>query len=296
MMDARAIANVLGGDAIGRDSVSAPGPGHSKSDRSLSLKLVSSAPEGFIVYDHAGGDHIGYRDYVRDRLGLGPWERGQGKRIPGFQGTIASGPNPEQEKRKAWALQIWSQSVNPMGTLVERYLSEHRGLEVSGDIAGSVIRFHAGLKFDERYLPGMVCLFRDIVTDEPCGIHRTFLDRKTGEKIDRRMLGIARNAAIKLDAHATISTKLMIGEGLETVLSGRMADLGPAWALGSSGAVGSFPVVKGLQEITLLEENDPTSRRDIEICKRRYLKAGKPVNVITPNIGNDLNDSWRATR
>jgi putative DNA primase/helicase len=294
VLDPRNIAHILGGDVIGRDSVSAPGPGHSKADRSLSIKLVSRAPGGFVVFSHCGDDPIACRDYVRDRLGLGQWEHGQGRRTPRLKAANDSGPDPDQEKRKTRALQIWSQSVNPMGTIVERYLREYRGLELNGDIAGSVIRFHAGLKFDETYLPGMVCLFRNIGTDDPCGIHRTFLDRNTGEKIDRRMLGIARNAAIKLDAHATISTKLMIGEGVETVLSGRMAGLGPAWALGSSGAVGSFPVVKGLQEITLLEENDPTSRRDIEICKRRYLKAGKPVNVITPNIGNDLNDSWRA--
>jgi putative DNA primase/helicase len=295
VLDPRNIAHILGGDVIGRDGVSAPGPGHSRTDRSLSIKLDSRAPGGFVVFSHAGDDPIACRDYVRDRLGLGRWERSEGNRAPRFK-AADSGPDPDQEKRKAWALQIWSQSVNPMGTLVERYLRDHRGLELNGDIAGSAIRFHAGLKFGETNSPGMVCLFRDIVTDQPCGIHRTFLDRKTGQKIDRRMLGIARNAAIKLDAHATIATKLMIGEGVETVLSGRMADLGPAWALGSSGAVGSFPVVKGLQEITLLEENDPTSRRDIEICKRRYLKAGKPVNVITPNIGNDLNDSWRATQ
>ena len=106
----------------------------------------------------------------------------------------------------------------------------------------------------------MVCLLRNIATDEPCGIHRTFLDHKTAQKIDRKMLGIARGAAIKLDAHATISTKLTIGEGVETVLTGRMAGYGRAWALGSSGAVGSFPVLKGLDEITLLQENDDTSR------------------------------------
>ena len=39
MMDARNIAHILGGDAIGRDGVSAPGPGHSTADRSLSIKL-----------------------------------------------------------------------------------------------------------------------------------------------------------------------------------------------------------------------------------------------------------------
>jgi len=110
------------------------------------------------------------------------------------------------------------------------------------------------------------------------------------------MLGIAKNAAIKLDAHSSISTTLTIGEGVETVLSGRMAGLGPVWALGSSGAVRGFPVLTGLTEITILQENDPTSRRDVGVCTRRYLAAGKPVNIIKPNVGNDLNDAWRAAQ
>jgi putative DNA primase/helicase len=293
-MDSRNIAHILGGDAIGRDGVSAPGPGHSRTDRSLSIRLDSRAPDGFVVNSFAGDDPMVCRDYVRERLGLGPWERGQGKRAPRFKAANDPGPDLARQKKKEWALQIWSQSVNPTGTIVERYLREHRGLELSGDIAGSVIRFHAGLKFDERYVPGMVCLMRDIATDEPCGIHRTFLDRKTGEKIDRRMLGTA--AAIKLDAHATISTELTIGEGVETALAARMMGLGPVWSLGSSGAVGRFPVLKGLTRISILEENDPRSRQDVETCARRYLTARKSVTIHKPNIGKDMNDALRATR
>jgi putative DNA primase/helicase len=105
MMNARSIANALGGDAIGRDSISAPGPGHSKNDRSLSIKLVSRAPGGFVVFSHCGDDPIACRDYVRDRLGLGQWERGQDRQTP--LTVINSGPDLEKEKTKAWALRIW---------------------------------------------------------------------------------------------------------------------------------------------------------------------------------------------
>lgn len=293
MMDARTIAHILGGDAVGRNGVSAPGPGHSRKDRSLSLKLDPGAPEGFVVFDHAGGDHIGYRDYVRDRLRLAPWQPGQERQTPQIRVTD-SGSDPEEEKKKARALRIWREAVDPIGTVVERYLREHRGIELSGDIAGSVIRFHRGLWFDETtYLPGMVSLFRDIKTNEPCGIHRTFLALATAEKIDRRMLGTAGGAAIKFDE---AGSSLTIGEGIETVLSGRAFGLGRCWALGSSGAVGNFPVMKGLTEIAVLAENDSRSRRDVEECADRYRRAGKPVTIITPNIGKDLNDTLRATR
>jgi hypothetical protein len=235
------------------------------------------------------------KDYVRERLGLDRWERGADRRSTFV--VINSGVGDDKEKKKAFALRIWSQSVNPIGTIVEHYLREHRGLALGADIAGSVIRLHDSLYFDAfNRRPGMVSLLRNIVTDEPCGIHRTFLDRDTGQKIDRKMLGIAKGAAIKLDAHATVSSNLTIGEGVETALASRMAGYGPVWALGSSGAVRAFPVLSNLEELTILEENDPTSRRDVKACAKRYLDARKPVNILTSHVGNDFNDAWRAMK
>jgi hypothetical protein len=103
MMDARAIANALGGDVTGRNSCNVPGPGHSKADRSLSVTIDPRAPDGFVVNSFASGDDpLACKDYVRERLGLGPWERGQGKRTSRIQPANASGPDPDQEKRKAW--------------------------------------------------------------------------------------------------------------------------------------------------------------------------------------------------
>ena len=289
------IARILGGSVTGRDTVNVPGPGHGPADRSLSIKLSGRGSSGFVVHSHAGDDPMECRDYVRARLGLGQWQPGDGGRRPLIATNIA--PDLDQERRKAFALKIWSESIDPVGSIVEHYLREHRGLELSSGIAASVVRFHGSLRLDAvSRKPGMVCLLRDIKTDEPCGIHRTFLNRYTGEKIDRKMLGIAKGAAIKLDAQDTIARGLTIGEGVETCIAGRMAGLGRVWALGSSGAVRAFPVLRSLGELTILEENDPTSRRDVAICAERYLDAGRPVNVVTPRFGKDLNDAWRARK
>jgi hypothetical protein len=65
----RDIACVLGGEVSG-DQVLAPGPGHSRKDRSLSVKLSPDAPDGFIVHSFSGDDPIACKDYVRQRLGL----------------------------------------------------------------------------------------------------------------------------------------------------------------------------------------------------------------------------------
>jgi putative DNA primase/helicase len=292
-LDPRTIASILGGDVTGRNSCNVPGPGHSKGDRSLSI-TIDDRQDRIIVCSHAGDDWKVCKEYVRERLGLDQWERGNNTQRSTFV-VINSGPDHDKEKKKAFALRIWSQSVGPIGTIVEHYLREHRGLALNSDIAGSAIRFHGSLYFDAfNRLPGMVSLLRNVVTDEPCGIHRTFLDRETGQKIDRKMLGIAKGAAIKLDPHAAVSSTLTIGEGIETALAAKLAGFGPVWSLGSKGGVGSFPILRGLKELTLLEENDEASRQAVKDCGRRYLAAGKPVNIITPQIGNDLNDVWRA--
>jgi hypothetical protein len=140
----------------------------------------------------------------------------------------------------------------------------------------------------------MVCLFRNIKTNEPCGIHRTFLNRTTGDKVDRRMFGVAKEAAIKFD-NAMASEPLIVGEGIETALSAREAGFGRTWAVGSSGAIRTLPILE-VPELTLLQENDATSRRDSSRCARRYLAAGKPVTIVRAKIGNDLNDVWRLGR
>jgi hypothetical protein len=296
MLDARKIAHTMGGDVTGRDSVNVPGPGHSKSDRSLSIRINARAPGGFVVYSHAGDDPIECRDYVRERLGLEAWGHSGGRtRQTPFAATDA-GPDPKKERNKQFALRIWSQCVDPRGTIVERYLREHRHLDLDPALAGRVIRFHGSLFYSpEVRHPGMVCLLRNIETDEPTGIHRTYLDRETAAKIDRKMFGIAKGAAIKLDPTSS-DQALTIGEGVETVMSARQWGYSPAWALGTSVAIRNFPVLKRPAELTILEENDPTSRRDVRICTKRYLAAKKPVNILTSKVGNDINDAWRATR
>jgi putative DNA primase/helicase len=293
MRDIREIALILGGDVTGSDSANVPGPGHDPVDRSLSIKLNARAPGGFVVFSHAGDDPIECRDYVRSRLGLAEWRPGGDSRIP-FVVSQRSADN-NKDHLVSLALKIWKESVTPIGTLVEHYLSEHRRLVLPETAANTAVRFHGSLYVDKfTRMPGMVCLLRNIQTDEPTGIHRTFLDRNTAAKVDRKMLGIAKGAAIKIDAE--MQSALTVGEGVETVLSARAAGYGPVWALGSSGGVKAFPVLKNLTELTILEENDPTSRRDVKMCAKRYLDARRPVNILTSHVGNDFNDAWRAMK
>jgi RecA-family ATPase len=76
----QAYGAALGGDVIG-DQVRAPGPGRSAMDRSLSVRLDSSAPDGFTVHSSNGDDETVCRNYVLRNLGL-PKSNGHDKAPP----------------------------------------------------------------------------------------------------------------------------------------------------------------------------------------------------------------------
>jgi putative DNA primase/helicase len=297
-LDPRAIVNAMGGVITGRDTCNVPGSGHSEKDRSLSIKTGPHLPGGFIICSHADDcDPLGLKDYVRSRLGLGQWKPGDKPRAltPAEKANLAAAQAREKEERKRYPLQIWNGCQDPRGTIVEKYLNQHRCIDLGDDVAGTVVRYHPALKMDGAYRPAMVCLYRDIATNEPCGIHRTFLDHGTAQKIDRRMMGPVAGAAIKFDL-CPVGGSLVIGEGVETVLSARILGLRPAWALGSSGAVGRFPLIKELSVLRVLEEDDATSRGDVETVGRRYYQANLAVRVIRPRNGRDMNDELRARK
>jgi AAA domain len=70
MIDLRSLQRALGGE-ISDGQLRCPGPGHSAIDRSLSVKIDSNAPDGFLVHTFSPADDpIACKDYVREKLGL----------------------------------------------------------------------------------------------------------------------------------------------------------------------------------------------------------------------------------
>lgn len=289
----RIIAQVLGGDVVGRTAVLAPGPGHSRADRSLSIQIDPAALEAFWCHSFAGDDWRECRDYVRRALGLTGLEGRRRRRVPYRPTRAAPVANDDPGGRTACALCLWNEARGSRGTVVTKYLAS-RGLTLPEDVAGDVIRFHPALNFEGSLVGAMVALFRDVASNEPCGIHRTFLD-DTGRKLGRKMLGRARSAAIKLDADANVTLGLHLGEGLETCLAARLAGFRPVWALGSAGAIAAFPVLSGIEAITILGEvgDGGANLLASQACAARWIKAGREAFNVLPLIGGDLNDVWR---
>jgi putative DNA primase/helicase len=281
--DLRNLARALGGEVSGAQ-VLAPGPGHSPRDRSLSVKLSASSPDGFIVHSFARRDAWREcRDHVAARLGRprnnGPRRALDACRQP--RDELGRDDN-DRANRVANALALWAASVEPRGTIVESYLAS-RGLLVNDEIAGHVLRWNPGAQ-------AMVALFRTIATDEPQAVSRTYLDAQ-GRKLGRKFLGPVGGAAIKLDADENVLGGLHIGEGIETAMAARQLGLKPTWALGSKGAIGAFPVLSGIECLTILTE--PDAEREIDACATSWHMAGRKVLINRPIGGKDLNDALR---
>ena len=115
---------------------------------------------------------------------------------------------PDQDPRP---LSFGTRASTLAGTPVETYLRSRR-LELDVAVCGEVLRWHPRLR-------AMLALFRNIVTNEPQAISRTFLDHEA-RKIERKFLGPTKGAAIKLDADEDVLGGLHIGEGIETCMTG----------------------------------------------------------------------------
>jgi hypothetical protein len=64
----------------------------------------------------------------------------------------------------------------------------------------------------------------------------------------------------------------------------------PAWALLSAGGIAKFPVLPGLDALTIFLENDEKNRKAMRECGLRWRDAGRDVFTLRPEIGSDLND------
>ncbi|WP_264051671.1 DUF7146 domain-containing protein [Methylobacterium flocculans] len=292
------IARAVNGKVVG-NRVIARGPGHSRLDGSLSITLAPGTPDGFLVHSFAGDDFRTCKDYVAGLLGMSadrwrhdrPVDPAEEARRAKARQQAEAKERADIARRQRCAVAIWQEARNPLGTIVETYLRS-RALDLPGEIAGDVLRFHARCPFGEgTTAPAMVAAMRCVRSGDIVAIHRTALS-PDGVKLGRKMLGSVAGAAVMLDSSDAVSAGLTIGEGIESTLAGRQLGLLPAWALGSAGAIADFPVLDGIETLTVLAENDitGTSARACQKVGARWIAAGRLADSITPKIGTDMND------
>jgi hypothetical protein len=252
---------------------------------------------------------------VRERLGLvKSWDAAETNQ----HGTVLQQPSsldhqtkmpqPDDDRdRIERALALWQEGVPLGGTIAEKYL-QHRGLRVPVGLEDAeALRFHPACPFRLEdgaivRLPTMVGLMRDIVTNEPKAIHRTAVRADGAGKTDlsglgnaKKMLGPVKEAALKLTGDAEVTDGLGIAEGIENALTVICARWQPVWACGSAGAIERFPILPGIESLTIFADADRVGMAAATACRDRWVDVGLECRILAPpQAGADWNDMVRA--
>jgi hypothetical protein len=202
----------------------------------------------------------------------------------------------EKEGDTKYALRVWNDGTCIWDTPAHAYLASQRCDGLFPPDRDAVFRFHQRCTFGGEQLPCLLTLLRNVDTDEPQAVHRTALT-PDGQKIDRKMLGPKSGAAVKFWPQSCIGRHLTIGEGIETTLSAALRlkhhGLQPAWSCVDAGGLAALPLISGVQQLTILVDNDESRAGEEHAmkCTERWARAGRHVEQLqTKAAQTDFND------
>ena len=108
------------------------------------------------------------------------------------------------------------------------------------------------------------------------------------------MLGRAAGACVKLSADEDVSIGLHVAEGIETALACMAMGIRPMWVAMSANGISKFPVLAGIEALTVFADHDATGVAAAAECASRWDGAGKDVTRIIPALeGSDFADRQR---
>jgi Toprim domain-containing protein len=268
--DLEEIADLLDGETSGRRFVLCPSPGRSWDDRSMKVIFDDPRrPSKFYIYD-CEGPHDAAIAHVRERL----------RALPDA---------PPRDYSKS-IRRIREDSVlgsSAAGWLVEKYLrSRAITLPIPPSLKYNPRLYHTET---ESHWPGMVAERTD-----PQGrfvtIHRTFLSgdgRKAPVEPTRKDMGPPKGSGILL---AAVAEEMLVGEGIETVLSGmRMSGFGGI-ACGVARNLRDLLLPPAVRRVRILVDGDEHSESAAKAAAARWYGEGRQVAFARAPAGLDFND------
>jgi hypothetical protein len=243
-------------------------------------------------------------DLVRAALGLGMRDAiGWSRRWLGIEDGIAEARRrlepaathpgePEPGGPERWRYP-WRAARPIAGSLAEHYLVA-RGLAFA-DPAGRVLRFAtrrqriapAG-KLECR--PALLAQLCDVRTGTPCGIINIFLrpdgtDRLRDRK-SKTLTGRGRGASVMLPAFDEPTMGLVVCEGVETGIAVHLSGLRPIWARGGAANLANFPLLPGIEALTVAADWDGPGMRAARAVAHRWRLAGRQASIVAPPAGD----------
>lgn len=297
----REIVVRLGGDLYsGGTRACVPGPGHSKRDRSLSLRLM---PSGRLVWhSFVPADP----DEVCKHLGLDGRPEGKMSASEALQAQreYALEQRAANARRIAFCREIWRSTQSAEGSPVETYLRDVRAIRAP---IPPVLRYGlavpVGYRSTAPRLPAMVALAQR-PDGLPAGLHITFIRPDGSEKAalpnPRRMFWSLEGGGIRLSHTPRPGASLAVAEGVETALSFRDRTGEPTWAAGSAVGLSQFIPPTRLSRLIVAADADDggaglVAARELAARARRWCDvtlapapAGKDWNTVAMEGRHEL--------
>lgn len=253
--------------------------------------------------DAATGEHGDLLDVIRESCGLIDF-KDVAEEARTFLSLPHPEPDPDHQRRPASApagspeaaRRLFAMSRPITGTIVETYLRKRGITALHG--TGS-LRFHPRCYYrpDEHSptetWPAMIASVTDL-DGRITGVHRTWLSPEGSGKapIDtpRRAMGELLGHAVRLGtAHDVIAA----GEGIETILSLRMALPGlPMAAALSAAHLAAILFPATLRRLYIARDDDPAGDGARDSLVERAQTAGIEAIVLSPTLG-DFNEDLR---
>ncbi|HEX8902427.1 DUF7146 domain-containing protein [Vitreimonas sp.] len=268
-----------------------PGPNHSHKDRSVSLRLTE---EGRILI-HCFSPKDDWREVRRALTELGLLDEAPGGEAGARWSRPKIAAQPASEERVARARRIWDESRSLGHTIAAAYL--RRRAVPDGLWDSPALRFHPHMtSLDDRIRrPAFIA---GITSAEGAlqGVQATLLTAhgtaKAAIPTPRRVIGKLMGGVIRL---GEVQDELVVGEGVETMLSASEVFDVPAWAALSADNLSRMIITAPLRRLIIAADNDDAGLRAAETLRTRMAPTIAVEIEPAPSPFNDWN-AWACAR
>jgi hypothetical protein len=212
-------------------------------------------------------------------------------------------------RRLAFAKRIVSEMSPLIGTPGEAYLRDVRGIDTKAiaDVLGckDAIGWHPQVYFGQpdptepfhelngQKLGCIVGVMTDPVSSLATdAISRTYIGQD-GRKVGKaKSLGVPAGV-VRLSPDEDVALGLVLAEGLETALAGMAIGLRPMWSTGTTSLLKAFPVLPGVECLTVLADHDPNGAGEhaAGVAVHRWRNADREARILRRRVLGDLNDA-----
>ena len=213
---------------------------------------------------------------------------------------VDDAPDIDESQRRTFTAEIWRTTIKPE-TVLRRYWREARGLLLP---IPKVVRFNASAPYGypkpgkpaPSRFPAMVAVIQG-PDGAATGVHVTFLsDDGSGKRADlpkdRLMYGLSAKGAVRLAAPVA-GQWLIVGEGIESVLSAMQAMQLPGWAALSTSGLRGLVLPSEVKRVVIAADNDSNGAGETaaKAAADRWVTEGRRVFIAKPiEPETDFND------